>query len=563
MTFDSPSAGTGTGLDIELMHQRVLADEPARLEAQAEDWEAVGAALQSQADALNAHMDRAQRHWSSYAGEAYLEQLRIRRDSLVEAAGVATANAGAWRNVAGAATRARDLMATQYQLWQADKAMATSEAERIEKRLPHDLAAKTIMDTALAEATGYTSGLKAPEPYQPMPAVDLPGEDTPGGDPTGSRGDVPGSSGTGSGVRPDLPGTGSPPASDGPQLQGSGPVSSSPVLTPRPGGGLVPAPGGGGLPIGPGPVPPSRPAPGFPVPGPRPAPGLRPPPVGRTPTLPGSRPGTGFVPRSPRATVRPVIGVRPGSSGMAPSGPGGGGSRTGLTRPVIGSRPGAPLPVRGAVPRPGGSGGTATVPGAGNRPGTPGSRPGASKPLIGRDGVVGGARRPNGPGVRLPRTHSGGIGPNRSVITGVRQAMKPGAGVNGARPVPRAAGRGGASPNPGRGPTLAPEPSRRNRSTDDGSGPGATDGEYIWQVAGVTVPSVITGGDWSGHDHTPGPTPGLRTDPADAPVTDEHATVERLSRRNVEPSESELWSLSGTVPGVFRAPSPRKYDDEW
>lgn len=203
---------------------------------------------------------------------------------------------------------------------------------------------------------------------------------------------------------------------------------------------------------------------------------------------------------------------------MAPTdsrgGRGSAAGRNGLNRPVIGQR----------------SGGTGGKPGGG----TPG------KPLIGKNGVVG-TQKPAGPGVRSAKSYSGGKTTNRSVVSGVRQAFKPGSG-------PGSSGAAGKPP--------------KKREDERGLLPNEG-GEYIWTTSGTTVPAVITGTDWSTREHTRGPAAELRADPRKAPVVDERDIVERLSRKDEPQDANQLWPIPKGTPGVIKAPKPGTYDDDW
>ncbi|GAA4894083.1 hypothetical protein LX16_1729 [Stackebrandtia albiflava] len=562
MTTSKPEDGP-----LGQLHAALSQDRPETLAEEAARWAEVATALATQAGVLESRMADARGAWTSDGSEAYLSQLESQALQLRTVAETAQGNSVLWQQVADGLDSAKIEAAELMSQWEAVKA-STPKDEWEQKRWSYDIAADALWTTTQAVgAQGLL--LESPTDYRPMPPVDLPGDDRTGtGGPTGTgpTGSVTDPNGAAPPSGAFSPGTDGGFSPDGPDLQGPPltPLPQPPPTTPGP----LPSPGmPGPTPPPPGipPIPPGTPPPwgGLkpPAPPPHVPPGTKPVPPPRTglptPQLPKPTPGlkppgTGPVtPRPPQTTVRPVIGSRPGTTGMAPTNP----SRyngTGVTRPVIGNRP----PGTGTGPgwrpgtAPGGPGWRPGMPATGG-PGTTGLRPGmppgagangtprsgsgSTRPLIGRNGVVGG--RPRRPGMRSSKLHSGGDRLNRSVVSGVRQAFG--------------------------GPAAPAAPKRRDEKEQEGRYV-PEGGDYVWRAEGDTVPAVISGGPgWDDREHAAAAVPDLSA--PESQDVDEAANIDRLAHRADKPDGDQAlpsgpWNTAKTTPGVIR---PKPQADEF
>lgn len=122
------------------------------------------------------------------------------------------------------------------------------------------------------------------------------------------------------------------------------------------------------------------------------------------------------------------------------------------------------------------------------------------------------------------------------MISGVRQAFKPGTGIPGA--------------------------AKSDRDRDNDSDYRPTGGDHEWTTHRYTVRGVITGGDWSSRRHDPGVVADLR--PAEGPASDEREVIERLSKKGDSGESTALWSMPRTTPGVITPPKPKnEFDFGW
>lgn len=532
---------------LDELFTAVQRDRPQDVDKQAENWKALSRGLKAVVAAIDLHESQVSRGASSRTTDAFAGELSRMRGRFDEASTMAASNAGNVESVARHMRSAGSHISQLYLQREATRAVATAvggdtdpaKTKEIDKE--YDEQAQYAMWSYARDAKWSADSVQPPteSPGRDSlagPDGGAPGSGGPGG--SGPNGSGPGGSGPGgSSPRPDngghfdgggqspqlqTPPPGPAPApSPGPAPAVPPPHSGPPPVLPPPSGGLPPGglPPGGKPPLPPGTKPPST------LPG-----GTKPTPPGAKPTLPPTRPGTyppgtkppgsppTSGPRPPQSTVKPVIGSRPGSTGMAPTGTGNRPGTSGVGRPVIGSRPG-PM----------------GVPGGGN-PGTaPASRPAPAKALIGSNGVVGNGQRAQS-GVRVPKTHFGGAGTNRSVISGVRQAFQPGTGL--------------------------PAPAKGGTKRDAESQYRPEGGDHQWTVDREVVPGVISGGDWTGREHHPGAVAELRGRPERA---DETATVERLSKpAEAAGKDDDYWNLPTGGRGVVVRGRTRRYDaNDW